>query len=121
MNKYSQEDLLEFEKILMAKRDARNVEIQDYSRQISELSENGKDENGIENSGYEAQFNYLFSHKERAMKNLRDIENALSRIKNNTYGICVVTNALISKQRLLAVPTTTKSIEGKQLLEKQKS
>ena len=94
MNKYSKEELIEFEKLLMERRDTRITEIENYTRQILELSENGKDENGIENSGYEAQFNYLFSHKERAMKNLRDVENALSRIKNNTYGVCVVTNKI---------------------------
>jgi len=120
MNKYSKDELIEFEKLLTRRRDTRITEIENYIRQISELSENGKDENGIENSGYEVQFNYLFSHKERAMKNLKDIENALLRITNNRYGICVVTNKLISKKRLLAVPTTTKSIEGKQMLENEK-
>ena len=35
------------------------------------------------------------------------------RIKNGTYGICSVTGKLISKERLIAVPHTTQSIEAK--------
>ena len=46
---------------------------------------------------------------------------ALVRIENKTYGICRVTGKLIPKGRLLAVPHTTISVEGKELEQKQKS
>lgn len=44
---------------------------------------------------------------------VRDLEDALVRIKNRTYGICRVTKLLISKERLELVPHATTSVEGK--------
>ena len=44
---------------------------------------------------------------------VRDLENALIRIDNKTYGICRETGKLISKKRLMAVPHATLSIEAK--------
>jgi DnaK suppressor protein len=49
----------------------------------------------------------------RQQKFSNNLENALIRIKNGTYGICVDTGKLISKERLRAVPHTTQSIEAK--------
>ena len=49
----------------------------------------------------------------RQEKFIRDLRNALVRIENKTYGICRVTGKLISRERLLAVPHTTLSIEAK--------
>jgi len=44
---------------------------------------------------------------------VRDLENALIRIENKTYGICRESGKLISKKRLLAVPHATLSIDAK--------
>jgi len=44
---------------------------------------------------------------------VRDLENALIRIENKTYGICRETGKLISKKRLMAVPHATLSIDAK--------
>ncbi len=49
----------------------------------------------------------------RQQKFIRDLENALIRIENGTYGICRVTGKLISKERLRSVPHATLSIEAK--------
>lgn len=49
----------------------------------------------------------------RQQKFISNLENALIRIKNSTYGICKDTGKLISKERLKAVPHTTQSIEAK--------
>lgn len=49
----------------------------------------------------------------RQQKFIRDLENALIRIENKTYGICRVTGKLISKDRLRSVPHATLSIEAK--------
>ena len=40
-------------------------------------------------------------------KRLKDIEGALERIKNGTYGLCVMCNQLIDTERLAAMPTAT--------------
>lgn len=49
----------------------------------------------------------------RLEKFIRDLENALIRIENKTYGICRVTGKLISKERLRSVPHATLSMEAK--------
>lgn len=56
----------------------------------------------------------------RQQKFIRDLENALLRIENKTYGICRVTGKLIPKERLKVVPHATMSIEAKLLTQKQK-
>ena len=49
----------------------------------------------------------------RQQKFIRDLENALIRIENKSYGVCRVTGKLISKERLRSVPHATMSIEAK--------
>ena len=44
---------------------------------------------------------------------IKQIDEALERIGNETYGICRVTGKLIQKERLKAVPTTTISVDAK--------
>jgi DnaK suppressor protein len=49
----------------------------------------------------------------RQLKLIRDLEAALVRIENKTYGICRSTGNLIPKERLRAVPHATLSIDVK--------
>ena len=49
----------------------------------------------------------------RQEKFITHLENALTRIKNKTYGICRVSGKLIPKERLRAVPHATLTIEAK--------
>jgi RNA polymerase-binding transcription factor DksA len=56
----------------------------------------------------------------RQMRFIQNLENALVRIENKTYGICRVTGKLISKERLRAVPHATLSIDAKKNQAKQK-
>ena len=49
----------------------------------------------------------------RQEKFIRDLKNALIRIKNKTFGICRITGKLINKKRLQLVPHATLSIEAK--------
>ncbi len=51
---------------------------------------------------------------QRQMKFIQNLQSALIRIENKTYGICRETGKLIPKERLRAVPHATLSIEAKQ-------
>jgi hypothetical protein len=51
---------------------------------------------------------------QRQMKFIQNLQAALIRIENKTYGVCRETGKLISKERLRAVPHATLSIEAKQ-------
>jgi len=50
---------------------------------------------------------------ERTKKYIGQIDDALGRIENGTYGICQATGKPIAKERLEAVPHTRYSIEAK--------
>ena len=51
---------------------------------------------------------------QRQMKLIQHLQAALVRIENKTYGICRQTGKLIPKERLLAVPHATLSVEAKE-------
>lgn len=47
-------------------------------------------------------------------KELRDVQSALKRMKNGTYGICKYTGEKISEKRLQARPTSSSSVQAKE-------
>ena len=49
----------------------------------------------------------------RLDKYIKNLEAALVRIENKTYGVCRVTGQLISKERLRSVPHATLSFDAK--------
>lgn len=59
----------------------------------------------------------LLTLNERIRVQLLEIESALSRIENGTYGICEETEEAIEAERLLAIPWTRLSIEGAEIRE----
>lgn len=115
--RYSDEELSEFKELIMQKLDeAKN----DLSLLKSALSHdnNGTDdtspsfkmmEDGSDTLSRE-ETAQLANRQEKFIKNLQD---ALIRIENKTYGICRATGQLIKKERLRLVPHATLSIEAK--------
>jgi RNA polymerase-binding protein DksA len=57
---------------------------------------------------------------ERQQKYLEQIDEALQRIEENTYGICKVTGEPIPTERLEEVPVAKYSVKGKEILERKK-
>jgi DnaK suppressor protein len=51
-------------------------------------------------------------------KILRQIDRALDKIEENTYGICDITNEEISMARLEAIPYATMTVKAQEMLEK---
>jgi RNA polymerase-binding protein DksA len=51
---------------------------------------------------------------QRQMKFIQNLQAALIRIENKTYGVCRETGKLIPAERLRAVPHATLSIEAKE-------
>lgn len=116
--KYSDEELKEFETLILSKLEVARKELATYRDTLSKKNDNNTEattgvyhslENGAETAERES-LNQLAARQSKYIKNLED---ALVRIKNGTYGICSVTGKLISKERLKAVPHTTQSIEAK--------
>lgn len=58
---------------------------------------------------------------ERQQKYLEQVDEALERIDDGTYGICKVTGEPIPIERLEEVPVAKYSVKGKEILEKKRS
>jgi RNA polymerase-binding transcription factor DksA len=114
--RYSDEELEEFRQIIEKRLDKADNVIGELRGQIMDLTENVSDEHGgdwIDDSSINNEVEMLYDMMSRQQRYLNDLEHALIRIRNRSYGICSVTGALIDKRRLLAVPTTTKSLSAK--------
>lgn len=114
--RYSDPELAEFQEIILSKLDQAKEQLQTMQEQILDITENSGDEHGgdwMDDSSINNEVEMLNTMAIRQRKYIKDLENALIRIRNKTYGICVVTGDLIDKRRLLAVPTTTKSLTAK--------
>jgi RNA polymerase-binding protein DksA len=57
---------------------------------------------------------------ERQQKYLEQIDDALRRVEDGTYGICKVTGDAIDVERLEEVPVAKYSVKGKEILERRK-
>jgi DnaK suppressor protein len=57
---------------------------------------------------------------ERQQKYLEQIDEALQRIEDGTYGVCKVTGEPISVERLEEVPVAKYSVKGKEILERRR-
>ena len=56
--------------------------------------------------------------REKFLRDLQEIDAALSRIETNNYGFCEETGDPIDENRLLAIPWTRLSIEGAEIRER---
>lgn len=116
--RYSEQDLAEFKAIIQRKLESAKEEYQYLVEQIKHENENGTDDTGstyvsIDDGSASQQKENVGALASRQQKFIDNLEKALVRIENKTYGICRVTGKLISKERLRAVPHTTQSIEAK--------
>jgi DnaK suppressor protein len=55
--------------------------------------------------------------QDRLRTQLMEIESALARIENGSFGLCEETEEAIESERLLAIPWTRLSIEGAEIRE----
>lgn len=87
----------------------------DDSGNLSNYSQHMADA-GTENFDRDFALSLVSSEQEA----LQEIEAAIRRIFDGTYGICEITGEAIKKERLMAVPFTRYSLEGQRQLETTK-
>jgi DnaK suppressor protein len=114
--RYNDQELQEFKELILQKLESAKAELKD-------LTESGNNVNGTDDTGsvyktMEDGSSTLLKESNSQMagrqrKFIDNLEMALLRIENKTYGICKVTGKLIPKERLMAVPHTTQSMEAK--------
>ncbi len=116
--RYSDDELDEFRDLIQKKLDKAKKELEILTDAFSHKDGNNTDdtsptfklmEDGAEITSKE-EIGQLAARQKKFIENL---ELALLRIQNKTYGICRVTGKLIPKERLRAVPHATLSMEAK--------
>jgi RNA polymerase-binding transcription factor DksA len=116
--RYSDEELQEFRELINSKLEVTRSELEYYRKQIQKKDEHAEGEgehsfNSLEDGSIHTEKEYLNQMASRQMQFIQNLEKALIRINNKSYGICRETGKLISKERLRAVPHATLSIEAK--------
>ncbi|THG53118.1 MULTISPECIES: TraR/DksA C4-type zinc finger protein [Muribaculum] len=118
-NRYNDDELQEFKELILKK-------LEKAQRDYELLKANVTNSDGNDIADTSPTFKVLeegastLSKEEagqlaqRQMKFIQHLQNALVRIENKTYGVCRETGKLIPKERLMAVPHATLSVEAKQ-------
>lgn len=124
-NRYSDEELAEFKEIIIDMLEKAKAEyatlrrvvmhngtndIEDTTPSFKTVEDDGAMQLSKEETSQLAQRQYKF---------IQNLEAALGRIENKTYGICRVTGKLIPKERLRLVPHATLTVEAKEMLSKK--
>jgi RNA polymerase-binding transcription factor DksA len=112
--RYSDAELEEFRALIVEKLEAAHLQLRFYMRQLTELADNedAKIKN-LDDAVGSTEREYLSTLAVRQRSLIQHLENALIRIQNKVYGICRATGKLIARERLLAVPHATLSVDAK--------
>lgn len=116
--KYTKEELEEFRQIIIEKLEKAKTDLDLLTEAYTNNNENDTNDTSPTFKVLEEGYSVLSKEENsrlaaRQQKFITNLENALIRIKNGTYGICRVTGKLISKERLRSVPHATLSIDAK--------
>lgn len=118
--RYSDEELEEFRRIIVDMLEKAKAEyntlrrvvmhngtndIEDTTPSFKTVEDDGATQLSREEASQLAQRQYKF---------IQNLESALVRIENKTYGICRATGKLIPKERLRLVPHATLTVEAKE-------
>ncbi len=117
-NRYSDEELNEFKEIILKKLAKAKEDLVLLTEAYTNNSEHDTNDTSPTFKVLEEGQQVLSKEENsrmaaRQQRFITNLENALVRIQNKTYGICRVTGKLISKERLRAVPHATLSIDAK--------
>jgi RNA polymerase-binding protein DksA len=122
----SDEELLRFKNLLLAEKQKVLETRNDLLEQtiglavfdsIGENAHYAMHLGDLASTTYDREFNMTLS--ERQSRYLEQIDDALQRISDKTYGVCQVTGKIIPTERLEAVLTTKYSVEGKEQLKRE--
>lgn len=116
--RYSEEDLREFQELISQKLDATRSELNYIKETLSKRNDSGTDNTSgnskaLEDGADTSERENLSQLAARLQKFTQQLDAAMVRIKNGTYGVCKDTGKLIPKERLRAVPHTQQTIEAK--------
>jgi RNA polymerase-binding protein DksA len=116
--RYSDSELKEFKDIILEKLRVAKEELASLTQSLSNPNLNGTDDTAgtyktLEDGSATLEKEQINQLAARQKKFIDNLEAALVRIENKTYGVCRETGKLIPKERLRAVPHATLSMEAK--------
>ena len=117
--RYSDNDLAEFKQIILKKMEQAKADYELLRSNITHSDDNDTQDTSptfkvLEEGAAtltKEETSRLAAHQ---MKFIRNLEMALIRVENKTYGVCKTTGKLIPKERLMRVPHATECIEAKE-------
>ena len=117
--RYSDEELAEFKALILAKLESARADYEQLRATITHTADNDTEDTSPTYKVLEEGAATLSKEEngrlaQRQMKFIRNLEMALVRIENKTYGIYKDTGKLIPKERLMRVPHATQCIEAKE-------
>jgi len=116
--RYGEKELQEFKGLINEKIRIAREELLSLASSLSSGNSNGTDDTAssgktLEDGSASLEKESINQLAARQKKFIDQLESALMRIANKTYGICRETGGLIPIERLRAVPHTTLSMEAK--------
>ncbi len=115
--RYSDEELQEFKEIILDKlakaKENLAMLMEAFANDANDISDTAPTFKILEEGGNVSSKEDNANMAARQQKFIKDLESALIRIENKTYGVCRVTGKLIPKERLRLVPHATLSVEAK--------
>jgi DnaK suppressor protein len=116
--RYNDTELSEFRELIEEKIRVAREELLALAQSLNSSNGNGTDDTAasgktLEDGSATLEKESINQLASRQKKFIDQLEAALTRIENHTYGICRETGKLIPKERLRAVPHTTLSMEAK--------
>ncbi|MBO7511321.1 MAG: TraR/DksA family transcriptional regulator, partial [Bacteroidales bacterium] len=112
--RYSDEELQEFKDLILEKLAAAKAEYNQLRKtDNNDITDTSHSFNAMEEGATSLAKEEHGQLAQRLYKYIQNLEAALIRIENKTYGICKVTGKLIPKERLRVVPNATMTIEAK--------
>ena len=115
--RYSDEELAEFKELILEKLARARKDLELLNENVSGKGNNADDTAPtfklLEEGSNVLSIEENSQLAARQYKYIQNLENALIRIENKTYGVCRMTGKLIPKERLRAVPHATLSVEAK--------
>ena len=117
-NRYSDSELEEFRSIIEKKLVEAKEDLVILKGSLSHKDDHGTDDTGrsfnmMEDGSETLSREELAQLAARQEKFINNLQAALVRIENKTYGVCRVNGTLIQKERLKLVPHATMSIDAK--------
>ena len=116
--RYSDSELSEFKALIMKKLGEAKEDLDLLKGSLSHNDDHGTNDTGrtfnmMEDGSDTLSREEIAQLASRQEKFVSNLQNALVRIENKTYGICRATGKLIQKERLKLVPHATLSIAAK--------